>query len=138
MKSKLLVLLLIVASAVPAFAHAQDDVVTVEFWHTYNEVSPENQMLVDTLIPMFEAEYPNIKVESVPFPYGEFRQTILTALAGGEGPEQKVLDRTLAGFIAQAQKSRQHVHADRQHFQADENHDEVGGADHHHAAEYGG
>ncbi|MBN1563895.1 MAG: extracellular solute-binding protein [Anaerolineae bacterium] len=92
MKAKLLVLVLIAALALPAFAHAQDDVVTVEFWHTYNEVSPENEMLVNTLIPMFEAEHPNIKVESVPFPYGEFRQTILTALAGGEGPDLARLD----------------------------------------------
>ena len=42
MKSKLLVLLMVVALAIPAFAHAQDNEVTVEFWHTYNEVSPEN------------------------------------------------------------------------------------------------
>ncbi len=92
MKSKLLVLLLIVVLAIPAFAHAKADKVTVEFWHTYNEVSPENEMLVETLIPLFEAEHPNITVKSVPFPYGEFRQTILTALAGGEGPDLARLD----------------------------------------------
>ncbi len=93
MKAKLLVLLLIVALAVPlGAAQARQETVTIKFWHTYNETSPENQMLAETLIPMFEAEHPNIKVESVPFPYGEFRQTMLTSLAGGEGPDLARLD----------------------------------------------
>jgi multiple sugar transport system substrate-binding protein len=60
--------------------------VTITFWHAYNEVSPENEMLVETLIPMFEAEHPNIKVESLPVPYGEFRQKLLTSMAGGVAP----------------------------------------------------
>ena len=93
MKAKLLVLLLIAALAIPfGVAQARQDVVTIEFWHTYNETSPESEMLVNTLIPMFEAEHPNIKVESVPFPYGEFRQTLLTSLAGEEGPDLARLD----------------------------------------------
>jgi multiple sugar transport system substrate-binding protein len=41
---------------------------------------------------MFEEMHPEIKVESVPFPYDEFRQTMLTALAGGEGPDLARLD----------------------------------------------
>lgn len=73
-------------------AGAQDSTVTLEFWHTYNETSPENEMLVGTLIPSFEAAHPSIEVESVPFPYGEFRQTMLTALSGGEGPDLARLD----------------------------------------------
>jgi multiple sugar transport system substrate-binding protein len=93
MKAKLLVSLLVVALIIPAsMAQAKQDVVTITFWHTYNETSPENTMLTETLIPMFEAEHPNIKVESVPFPYGEFRQTMLTSLAGGEGPDLARLD----------------------------------------------
>ncbi len=84
---------LVVAFLLPAgLIQAQEEPVTIEFWHTYNEVSPENEMLVTTLIPMFEEMHPNIKVESVPFPYDEFRQTMLTALAGGEGPDLARLD----------------------------------------------
>jgi multiple sugar transport system substrate-binding protein len=72
---------------------AQDsETVTIQFWHTYNETSPENEMLVETLIPLFEEQNPGIRVESVPFPYGEFRQTMLTALAGEEGPDLARLD----------------------------------------------
>jgi multiple sugar transport system substrate-binding protein len=93
MKAKLIVVLLIVALAVPIGAtQARQETVTIKFWHTYNETSPENEMFVGTLIPMFEQEHPNIKVEAVPFPYDEFRQTLLTSLAGGEGPDLARLD----------------------------------------------
>ncbi|HIC88216.1 MAG TPA: extracellular solute-binding protein [Anaerolineae bacterium] len=61
--------------------------VTITFWHAYNEVSPENKMLVETLIPMFEASHPNIKVESQAVPYNEFRQKLLTSMAGGVAPD---------------------------------------------------
>lgn len=89
---RLFVLLLLATLVMPlGMANAQDEV-TIKFWHTYNEVSPENQMLAETLIPMFEKAHPNIKVESVPFPYGEFRQTILTAIAAEEGPDLARLD----------------------------------------------
>jgi multiple sugar transport system substrate-binding protein len=71
---------------------AQDEPVTITFWHTYNEVSPENETLVETLIPMFEAQNPNIRVESVPYPYDGFRQALLTAAAAGEGPDLVRLD----------------------------------------------
>lgn len=89
---KLFLLLLVVALVPLSVAVAQDEPVTVTFWHTYNEVSAENQMLTETVIPMFEAEHPNIKIEAVPYPYDGFRQAILTALAGGQGPDLARLD----------------------------------------------
>lgn len=93
MKYKLMLLVLVLALALPlGITQARQDTVTIEFWHTYNETSPENEMLVNTLIPLFEEMHPTIKVESVPFPYGEFRQTMLTSLAGGEGPDLARLD----------------------------------------------
>jgi multiple sugar transport system substrate-binding protein len=88
-----MIVLLIAALVLPiGITHARQEPVTIEFWHTYNEISPENEMLVNTLIPLFEAAHPDIKVESVPFPYDEFRQTMLTSLAGGEGPDLARLD----------------------------------------------
>jgi multiple sugar transport system substrate-binding protein len=71
---------------------AQDESVTITFWHTYNEDGPENTTLVETLIPMFEEAHPDIQVESVPYPYDGFRQALLTAAAGGEGPDLVRLD----------------------------------------------
>lgn len=86
-------LLLIVALLVPFTAVvAQDEPVTITFWHTYNEVSAENEMLTQTVIPMFEEAHPDIRVEAVPYPYDGFRQAMLTALAGGQGPDLARLD----------------------------------------------
>lgn len=60
---------------------------TISFWHTYNEVSPENKMLVETVIPMFEAKHPNIKVESLVVPWEDFRRKLFAAIAGGVAPD---------------------------------------------------
>jgi multiple sugar transport system substrate-binding protein len=61
--------------------------VTITFWHTYNEDSPENEMLVQTLIPEFEAQFPNIKVESLTVPWPDFMRKLTTAIAGGAAPD---------------------------------------------------
>ncbi len=92
MKTKVMLAVLLVLLFVVPVSFAQDAPVTITFWHTYNEVSAENQTLVETLIPMFEAEHPNIQVESVPYPYDGFRQALLTSAAGGEGPDLVRLD----------------------------------------------
>src|SRR5690349_3836158 len=86
-KSLLIVVLLMIgALSATVVANAQDTV-TLKFWHAYNETGPENQLLTDTLIPMFEQSHPNIKVESDPYPYDDLHQTLLTSAAGGEGPD---------------------------------------------------
>lgn len=90
MKAKLILIALLTFGIVQ-ISSAQE-AVTIKFWHTYNEVSPEHKTLTDTLIPKFEAEHPNIKVESVPYPYDGFRQALLTSAAGGEGPDMVRLD----------------------------------------------
>ncbi len=97
----LMVGLLMVTSVV--LVQAQDAPVTITVWHTYNEVSPENDMLTKTLIPEFEAAHPNITVEAVPYPYDGFRQALLTALAGGTGPDLARLDIIWSPEFAQQQ-----------------------------------
>jgi multiple sugar transport system substrate-binding protein len=91
MKSRILLVVVIGLLFAAQISLAQEPV-TITFWHTYNEVSPENETLVETLIPMFEAEHPDIHVESVPYPYDGFRQALLTSAAGGEGPDLVRLD----------------------------------------------
>lgn len=90
MKAKFFILLALLVAIVPAAA-AQEPV-TITFWHTYSEQSPENTTLVDVLIPVFEAANPGINVESVPYPYDGFRQALLTSAAGGAGPDLIRLD----------------------------------------------
>ncbi|MCB9459689.1 MAG: extracellular solute-binding protein [Anaerolineaceae bacterium] len=91
MKTRIIFALMLVLLLVAPAAIAQEPV-TITFWHTYNEVSPENQTLTDVLIPLFEEEHPDIHVESVPYPYDGFRQALLTSAAGGEGPDLVRLD----------------------------------------------
>lgn len=73
-------------SPVSAEASSQEQV-TITFWHTYNETSPENTMLVETLIPMFESKYPNITVQSLTVPYPDFMRKLTTAIAAGTAPD---------------------------------------------------
>ncbi|MGB2884258.1 MAG: ABC transporter substrate-binding protein, partial [Dehalococcoidia bacterium] len=56
---------------------APEEPVTITFWHTYTEVSPENEML-DTLISIFEEQNPNIKVEPLNVPWEDFRTKLFT------------------------------------------------------------
>ena len=92
MRANRLLLFVIVLLLPFGMVVAQDEPVTITFWHTYNEVSPEHQTLTDVLIPMFEEQHPDIQVESIPYPYDGFRQALLTAAAGGEGPDLVRLD----------------------------------------------
>ena len=92
MRNLLLAAVIGVLLLVTSVALAQDQAVTITLWHTYNEVSPENDMLTKTLIPEFEQQHPNITVDAVPYPYDGFRQALLTALAGGSGPDLARLD----------------------------------------------
>lgn len=59
--------------------------VTISFWHGYNPV--ETELLNEEIIPAFEDEHPNIRVETQAVPYDEFRRKLLTAMAGGTAPD---------------------------------------------------
>ena len=59
----------------------------VSFWHAYSADSPEVQTLEDVLIPRFEEMHPDVDVESVPVPYDELHQKLVTAVAGGQLPD---------------------------------------------------
>ncbi len=45
-------------------ATAEEQTVTINFWHHYSAQSAENETLMNVLIPAFEAENPGIKVVS--------------------------------------------------------------------------
>jgi multiple sugar transport system substrate-binding protein len=61
--------------------------VEITFWHTYNEEGAESDMLVKTLIPVFEQAHPNIKVKAVSVPYDSFREKLLAAISAGTSPD---------------------------------------------------
>jgi len=58
--------------------------VTISFWHTMSE--PEMEQL-DKVVAVFEAENPDIKVETLNVPYDEFRRKLITSMAGGTAPD---------------------------------------------------
>jgi multiple sugar transport system substrate-binding protein len=65
---------------------------TINFWHTYSTGSGEEQTMLEQVIPRFEAQNPGIRVEATGFPYGDFRQKLLTAFAGGVVPDLVRMD----------------------------------------------
>ncbi len=60
---------------------------TVTFWHAYSADSPEVDTLENTIIPAFEQLHPDVDVQSVPVPYDDLHQKLVTAVAGGELPD---------------------------------------------------
>ena len=63
--------------------------VTVTFWHAYaeNPAAPEMQQLTKSVIPRFEKLNPGIKVQQIPFSYGNLQQKLTTSAAGGTLPD---------------------------------------------------
>ena len=60
---------------------------TVTFWHTYSVASPENQTLINKVIPAFKKKYPDITVKSQDIPYDSMLQKVIASVAGGNGPD---------------------------------------------------
>lgn len=70
------------------------DDVTITYWHTHGD--SEEEVLVDTIIPEFEKQYPNIHVDAVRMPYDGLMQQIITSLSSGTGPD--LSEWILSGF----------------------------------------
>ncbi|MFO7546490.1 MAG: extracellular solute-binding protein [Trueperaceae bacterium] len=81
--------LALLAFALMAVATAQTN---ITFWHTYSTGSGEEQTMLEQVIPRFQEEHPDIRVEAVGFPYDDFRQKLLTAFAGGIVPDLVRMD----------------------------------------------
>jgi len=89
-----LVLLTALAAAAVALAGSAADarpsgVTTITFWHAYaeNASAPEMQRLTKIVIPRFQKLHPGIKVQQVPFSYGNLQQKLTTSVAGGTLPD---------------------------------------------------
>ncbi len=59
----------------------------VTFWHAYSADSPEVATLEEEIIPAFEDLYPDVTVQTVPVPYDELHQKLITGVAGGQLPD---------------------------------------------------
>ncbi|OFW53099.1 MAG: hypothetical protein A2V75_06790 [Actinobacteria bacterium RBG_16_70_17] len=65
---------------------------TVTFWHTYNTDGPENQQLIDVILPAFAEVCPNITVDAVVMPYDGLHDQLIAAVAGGGLPDVMRMD----------------------------------------------
>lgn len=65
---------------------------TITFWHTYNTDGPENQQLLDVVLPAFSEVCPNITVDSVVMPYDGLHDQLVAAVSGGGLPDVMRMD----------------------------------------------
>ena len=82
------------ASPNPTGESSPTGTVTINFWHNYNEDSPENEVLVSKLIPQFESTHAGIKVVPLTIPYPDFRRKLITSISGGNAPDVIRIDAT--------------------------------------------
>src|SRR5438445_792765 len=80
---------LAIGAAAARSASSHSNVTTITFWHAYaeNASAPEMQRLTKIVIPRFEQLNPGIKVQQVPFSYGNLQQKLTTSVAGGTLPD---------------------------------------------------
>ena len=79
----------VAAAGVARSANSRSATTTITFWHAYaeNPAAPEMQRLTKIVIPQFEKTHPGIKVQQVPFSYGNLQQKLTTSVAAGALPD---------------------------------------------------
>ena len=83
-----------------ADAPAQDEPVTITFWHTYGD-SEEAQFL-NVVMPLWESLHPEIKVEAVRQDSSQYHQMIVTSFGTGMSPDVARVD--IANIAAYAKQ----------------------------------
>ena len=88
-RKALLVTLLFVMTLIWVLPVGAQDTVTVQYWHTMSD--PETEKLED-LIAVFEEANPGVEIEATRYAWGDFKDALLTSLAGGEAPDTARMD----------------------------------------------
>ena len=86
---------LIMALALCSSALAETE---LTFWHTYSE--GEEKVFLEQVLPAFEAENPDIKINPIRMPYEGLNQQIITAVAGETAPDLVRMDITWVAQFA--------------------------------------
>lgn len=66
------------------------DTVTLEFWHTYSDT--EEAIFKEKVLPLFEEEYPNIKINPTRMPNENLKQQVVSAVSGNAAPDLMRMD----------------------------------------------
>lgn len=64
--------------------------VTIEYWHTYGE--QEEKVLMEEVVPKFEEEHPEIKVNLTRMPYEGLKEQVIAGVAGDAAPDLMRMD----------------------------------------------
>ncbi len=72
--------------------------VTLKFWYTYGE--GEEEILLNEVIPMWEAENPNIKIDCIRQDGSQYHQMIVTSFGTGNGPDVARIEITKTAAYA--------------------------------------
>ncbi len=74
--------------------------ITLTFWHTYGDA--EEEQFLNAVLPLWEAEHPNIHIEAVRQDSSQYHQMIVTSFGTGMSPDVARVDITnVASYAAQ-------------------------------------
>ena len=100
------VMVLVVLTAcgkTPDTGDSQDPVV-IDFWHHYSAQSPENETLMNVLIPKFEEENPGYKVNAVSHEWAELHDKIIVSAGSESGNSLPDVARLDIAWVPEFQK----------------------------------
>lgn len=100
------VMVLVVLTAcgkTPDTGDSQDPVV-IDFWHHYSAQSPENETLMNVLIPKFEEENPGYKVNAVSHEWAELHDKIIVSAGSESGDSLPDVARLDIAWVPEFQK----------------------------------
>lgn len=69
-----------------------DEEITLTFWHTYGD--SEEEQLLNVVLPMWEKQHPNIKINAIRQDSGQFHEMIVTSFGTGMSPDVARVDIT--------------------------------------------
>ena len=67
-----------------------DEEVTIKFWHTYGD--SEEAVFLNTVLPLWEQKYPNVKIEAVRQDGSNYHQMVVTGFGTGDVPDVARID----------------------------------------------
>lgn len=67
-----------------------DEPITLTFWHTYGD--GEEAQLKNVVLPLWEKEHPNIKIDAIRQDSSQYHQMIVTAFGTGQTPDVARID----------------------------------------------
>lgn len=70
----------------------QEEEITLTFWHTYGDA--EEEQLLNEVLPLWEAQHPNIKIEAVRQDSSQYHEMIVTSFGTGMSPDVARVDIT--------------------------------------------